>query len=84
MAYRVALMAITGQAERFGSARAGMTSMRESCVAFGRAGEGPLDGRSYLACSEELIHDLGAGGDHRPQFPAVDDLGGPGGGTHRP
>src|SRR5436190_9706988 len=30
---------------------------------------------------EELVHDLGAGGDDGPQFPAVDDLGGPGGGV---
>jgi hypothetical protein len=35
--------------------------------------------RRGLASCEELVHDLGAGGDHRPQLPAVDDLGGPGG-----
>jgi hypothetical protein len=39
-----------------------------------RAGEG-------LASSEDLIHDLGSGRDHRPQFPAVHDLGCPGGGV---
>ena len=50
-------------------------------MGFGRAGEGPLGGRCDLACSEELVHDFGAGGDHRPQFPPVDDLGGPGGGA---
>jgi len=36
---------------------------------------------SDLTSSEEFVHDLGAGGDHRPQFPAVDDLGCPGGGV---
>src|SRR5690348_1537758 len=34
-----------------------------------------------LASAEELVHDLGAGGDDRPQFAAVDDLGGAGGGV---
>jgi hypothetical protein len=34
-----------------------------------------------LGSAEELVHDLRTGGDHRPQFPAVDDLGGPGGGV---
>src|SRR5690242_5244673 len=29
---------------------------------------------------EELVHDLGAGGDHRVQFAAVDDFGGAGAG----
>ena len=50
-------------------------------VIFGLAGEGALDGRCDLAFSEELVHDLGAGGDHRPQLPAVHDLGGAGGGV---
>jgi hypothetical protein len=48
------------------------------------AGAGPerLSGRREgPACSEELVHDQGAGGDDRPQFAAVDDLGGPGGGV---
>jgi len=30
---------------------------------------------------EDLVHDLGARGDHRSQFPAVDNLGCPGGGV---
>ena len=34
-----------------------------------------------LGCCEELVHDLGACGDDRPQFAAVDDLGCPGGGV---
>src|SRR6516164_7395098 len=34
-----------------------------------------------LGCCEELVHDLGAGGDHRPQLAPVDDLGGAGGGV---
>jgi hypothetical protein len=34
-----------------------------------------------LGSCEELVHDLGARGDDRPQFPAVDDLGCPGGGV---
>jgi hypothetical protein len=33
------------------------------------------------ACFEDLVHDLGAGGDHWPQLAAVDDLGGAGGGV---
>src|SRR5260370_18389616 len=34
-----------------------------------------------LACSEQIVHDLGAGGDDGSQFAAVDDLGGAGGGV---
>src|SRR5690348_13645026 len=34
-----------------------------------------------LGSGEELVHDLGAFGDHRSQFAAVDDLGGAGGGV---
>src|SRR5207247_2182533 len=34
-----------------------------------------------LGCCEELVHDLGAGGDDGPEFAAVDDLGGAGGGV---
>src|SRR6516164_9190750 len=34
-----------------------------------------------LGCCEELVHDLGAGGDHRPQLAPVHDLGGAGGGV---
>src|SRR6516225_12325576 len=34
-----------------------------------------------LGCCEEFVHDLGAGGDDGPQFAAVDDLGGAGGGV---
>ena len=34
-----------------------------------------------LNSREELVHDLGAGGDDGPQFAAVDDLGGAGGGV---
>jgi hypothetical protein len=34
-----------------------------------------------LPSPEDVVHDLGAGGDDRPQFPAVDDLGGAGGGV---
>src|SRR6266568_9333816 len=34
-----------------------------------------------LGSCEELVHDLGAGGDDGPQFAAVDDLGGAGGGV---
>src|SRR5215471_7005433 len=34
-----------------------------------------------LGCREELVHDFGAGGDDGPQFAAVDDLGGAGGGV---
>ncbi len=33
-----------------------------------------------LGSAEENVHDLGSGGDYRSQFPAVHDLGGPGGG----
>jgi hypothetical protein len=40
-----------------------------------------LDGRCGPASCEELVHDVGVGGAHRPQFPAVDDLGGAGGGV---
>ena len=40
----------------------------------------PADASAQTS-SEELVHDLGAGGDHRPQFPAVDDLGGAGRGV---
>ena len=39
------------------------------------------DRREGLGSCEELVHDLGAGGDHRPQFPAVGDFGGVGGGV---
>jgi hypothetical protein len=46
----------------------------------GIAGE-DLDRRCDLAFAEEFVHDLGAGGDHRSQFAAVDDLGCPGGGV---
>src|SRR5579864_7365933 len=41
-----------------------------------RSGSGAGLGRC-----EELVHDLGAGGDDGPQFAAVDDLGGAGGGV---
>src|SRR5258706_7093240 len=34
-----------------------------------------------LASAEELVHDLGAGGDDGAEFAAVDDLGGAGGGV---
>jgi hypothetical protein len=34
-----------------------------------------------LPSPEDVIHDLGACGDHGPQFPAVDDLGCAGGGV---
>jgi para-aminobenzoate synthetase/4-amino-4-deoxychorismate lyase len=37
--------------------------------------------REQLASPEDLIHDLGACRDHRPQLPAVHDLGCPGGGV---
>jgi hypothetical protein len=39
------------------------------------------DPRRGLGSCEEFVHDFGAGGDDRPQFAAVDDLGGPGGGV---
>jgi len=42
------------------------------------AAPGPAQGP---ASSEELVHDLGAGGDHPPQLPAVQHLGCPGGGV---
>jgi hypothetical protein len=38
-------------------------------------------GAKVYSKAEDLVHDLGAGGDHGPQFPAVDDLGGAGGGV---
>jgi hypothetical protein len=37
--------------------------------------------RGGLVSFEELVHDLGAGGDDRSQFAAVDHLGGAGGGV---
>src|SRR6185437_13899561 len=55
---------------------------------------GQVTGDRWLACAgvgggsgsgagsgEELVHDLGAGGDDGPEFAAVDDLGGAGGGV---
>jgi len=46
-------------------------------------GEGAFEGRSDLFSFLLKIssHDVGAGGDHRPQVPAVGNLGCPGGGT---
>ena len=40
-------------------------------------------GRSFRALLrlEDLVHDFGAGGDHRAQFAAVDDFGGAGAGV---
>ena len=47
-----------------------------------RAGPQRLSGwYEGLASSEDLIHDLGACRDHRPQLPAVHNLGRPGGGV---
>src|SRR5206468_512449 len=40
-----------------------------------------FSGRRGLGFCEELVHDLGAGGDDGPEFAAVDDLGGAGGGV---
>src|SRR5215468_3311459 len=71
MACRVGWMAI--------ARRAGGQVTRDRRLA--GAGRGSRAGTRGLASAEELVHDLGAGGDDRPQFAAVDDLGGPGGGV---
>ena len=82
-AHRVALIAghRSGRQGGLRSAGVGTTGMCGPWVTFGLAGEGTLDGRCDQACSEEPVHDLGACGDDRPQFPAVDDFGGAGGGV---